>query len=100
MGIIPGSGGARSSIVRRKDHAESFHSCCHGAGRAMTRTRARKVFTRDDHATATAEVECRKDAEVLDETPGASKDIEAVMNAQRDLVDVMYTLRQVVCVKG
>ena len=66
----------------------------------MTRTKARKVFTLDDHAKATAGVECRKDAEVIDETPGAYKDIEAVMQAQRDLVEVVYTLRQVVCVKG
>jgi len=100
LGIIPGSMGARSFIVRGKGHAESFHSCSHGAGRAMTRTKARKVFTLDDHAKATAGIECRKDAEVIDETPGAYKDIEAVMQAQRDLVEVVYTLRQVVCVKG
>jgi len=100
LGIIPGSMGARSFIVRGKGHPESFHSCSHGAGRAMTRTKARKVFTLDDHAKATAGVECRKDAEVIDETPGAYKDIEAVMQAQRDLVEVVYTLRQVVCVKG
>lgn len=100
LGIIPGSMGARSFIVRGKGNPESFHSCSHGAGRAMTRTKARKVFTLDDHAKATAGVECRKDADVLDETPGAYKDIEAVMHAQRDLVDVVYTLRQVVCVKG
>ena len=100
LGIIPGSMGARSFIVRGKGHPESFHSCSHGAGRAMTRTKARKVFTLDDHAKATAGIECRKDAEVIDETPGAYKDIAAVMNAQRDLVDVVYTLRQVVCVKG
>jgi tRNA-splicing ligase RtcB len=100
LGIIPGSMGARSFIVRGKGNPESFHSCSHGAGRAMTRTKARKVFTLDDHAKATAGVECRKDADVIDETPGAYKDIEAVMHAQRDLVDVVYTLRQVVCVKG
>ncbi len=100
LGIIPGSMGARSFIVRGKGNEESFCSCSHGAGRAMTRTKARKVFTLDDHAKATAGVECRKDADVIDETPGAYKDIEAVMHAQRDLVDVVYTLRQVVCVKG
>jgi tRNA-splicing ligase RtcB (3'-phosphate/5'-hydroxy nucleic acid ligase) len=100
LGIIPGSMGARSFIVRGKGNDESFHSCSHGAGRAMTRTKARRVFSLDDHAKATQGVECRKDADVLDETPGAYKDIEAVMHAQRDLVDVVYTLRQVVCVKG
>jgi tRNA-splicing ligase RtcB (3'-phosphate/5'-hydroxy nucleic acid ligase) len=100
MGIIPGSMGARSYIVRGKGNPESFMSCSHGAGRAMSRTEAKRRFTLDDHARATAGVECRKDADVIDETPMAYKSIDAVMEAQRDLVDVVHTLRQVVCVKG
>jgi tRNA-splicing ligase RtcB (3'-phosphate/5'-hydroxy nucleic acid ligase) len=100
MGIIPGSMGARSYIVRGKGNPESFMSCSHGAGRAMSRTEAKRRFTVDDHAKATAGVECRKDADVIDETPMAYKSIDAVMEAQRDLVDVVHTLRQVVCVKG
>ena len=100
MGIIPGSMGARSYIVRGKGNADSFHSCVHGAGRAMSRTEAKKRFTLEDHARATEGVECRKDADVIDETPGAYKDIDAVMAAQADLVEVVHTLRQVVCVKG
>ena len=86
--------------MRGKGHPESFCSCSHGAGRAMSRTAARKRFTVDDHATATAGIECRKDAGVIDETPAAYKDIDAVMTAQSSLVDVVHTLRQVVCVKG
>ncbi len=100
LGIIPGSMGARSYIVRGRGNAESFHSCSHGAGRAMSRTAARHRFTVADHEAATAGVECRKDGGVIDETPGAYKDIDAVMVAQRDLVDVAYTLKQVLCVKG
>lgn len=100
LGIIPGSMGARSYIVRGRGNAESFHSCSHGAGRVMTRTEAKRRFTVEDHAVATAHVECRKDADVIDETPAAYKSIDAVMEAQRDLVEVVYTLRQVVCVKG
>ena len=100
LGIIPGSMGARSYIVRGKGNLESFESCSHGAGRAMSRTQARKRFTLEDHAAATAGVECRKDKDVIDETPAAYKPIEAVMKAQRDLVDIVHTLRQVVCVKG
>lgn len=100
LGIIPGSMGARSYIVRGLGHDESFHSCSHGAGRAMSRTAARKRFTLADHALATAGVECRKDAEVIDETPAAYKDIDAVMAAQADLVEVVHTLKQVLCVKG
>ena len=100
LGIIPGSMGARSYIVAGKGNAESFHSCSHGAGRAMSRTAARQRFTVEDHEAATAGIECRKDAGVLDETPAAYKSIDAVMAAQRDLVDVVHTLRQVVCVKG
>jgi tRNA-splicing ligase RtcB len=100
MGIIPGSMGARSYIVRGKGNLESFMSCSHGAGRAMSRTEAKKRFTIEDHKRMTAGVECRKDAEVIDETPAAYKPIEAVMAAQSDLVEIVHTLRQVVCVKG
>ncbi|MAF95014.1 MAG: RNA-splicing ligase RtcB [Rhodospirillaceae bacterium] len=100
LGIIPGSMGVRSYIVRGKGDAESFHSCSHGAGRAMSRGQAKKQFSLQDHAKATEGVECRKDAGVIDETPGAYKDINAVMAAQTDLVEVVHTLKQVVCVKG
>lgn len=100
LGIIPGSMGARSYIVRGRDNPESFHSCSHGAGRAMSRGAAKRRFTLADHHSATAGIECRKDAGVLDETPGAYKPIEAVMAAQADLVDVVHELRQVLCVKG
>jgi tRNA-splicing ligase RtcB len=100
LGIIPGSMGARSYIVRGKGNAESFHSCSHGAGRVMSREAAKKRFTLEDHAKATAGIECRKDVDVIDETPGAYKPIDAVMAAQADLVEVVHTLRQVVCVKG
>lgn len=100
LGIIPGSMGAKSFIVRGLGNAESFHSCSHGAGRVMSRTEARRRITLDDHAKATADVECRKDIGVVDESPAAYKSIEAVMAAQQDLVEVVHTLRQVVCVKG
>lgn len=100
LGIIPGSMGARSYIVRGLGNPESFESCSHGAGRVMSRTAARKHFSLADHEAATAGVECRKDAEVIDETPAAYKDIDAVMEAQRDLVEIVHTLKQVVCVKG
>jgi len=100
LGIIPGSMGAKSYIVRGKGNAESFETCSHGAGRAMSRHEAKRRFTLEDHARATAHVECRKDAGVIDETPGAYKDIDAVMAAQADLVEIVHTLRQVVCVKG
>lgn len=100
LGIIPGSMGARSYIVRGKGNAESFHSCSHGAGRVMSRGEAKRRFTLADHRTATEGVECRKDKDVIDETPAAYKDIDAVMEAQSDLVDVVHTLKQVVCVKG
>ncbi len=100
LGIIPGSMGARSFIVRGKGYPESFASCSHGAGRLMSRTQAKKQFTVEDHAKATEGVECRKDADVIDETPMAYKSIDAVMAAQEDLVEVVHTLRQVVCVKG
>jgi tRNA-splicing ligase RtcB len=100
LGIIPGSMGARSYIVRGLGNEESFQSCSHGAGRTMSRTEARKRFTLADHVAATAGVECRKDSEVIDETPAAYKNIDAVMHAQRDLVEIVHTLKQVVCVKG
>ena len=100
LGIIPGSMGARSFIVRGKGNEESFCTCSHGAGRAMSRAEAKRRFTVDDHVAATAGVECRKDADVIDETPMAYKDIDAVMAAQADLVEIVHTLRQVVCVKG
>jgi tRNA-splicing ligase RtcB len=100
LGIIPGSMGARSFIVRGKGNPESFMSCSHGAGRTMSRTEAKRRFTLADHAAATAQVECRKDAGVIDETPAAYKPIDAVMEAQSDLVEIVHRLRQVVCVKG
>ena len=100
LGIIPGSMGARSYIVRGKGNPESFESCSHGAGRVMSRGEAKRRFTLADHRAATEGVECRKDKDVIDETPAAYKDIDAVMQAQRDLVDVVHTLKQVVCVKG
>ena len=100
LGLIPGSMGARSYIVRGKGNAESFESCSHGAGRVMSRGEAKRRFTLADHRAATEGVECRKDKDVIDETPAAYKDIDAVMEAQRDLVDVVHTLKQVVCVKG
>jgi tRNA-splicing ligase RtcB len=92
--------GAKSFIVRGKGNPESFHSCSHGAGRAMSRQEAKRRYSLADHTRATAGVECRKDADVLDETPMAYKDIDAVMKAQEDLVEVLHTLKQVVCVKG
>ena len=100
LGIIPGSMGARSFIVRGLGCADSFESCSHGAGRRMSRTEARKRFTVADHKAATAGVECRKDSGVVDETPAAYKDIDAVMAAQGDLVEIVATLKQVLCVKG
>jgi tRNA-splicing ligase RtcB len=100
LGIVPGSMGARSFVVRGLGNPESFESCSHGAGRAMSRGEAKRRFSVADHAAATAHVECRKDADVVDETPMAYKDVDAVMAAQRDLVEVVHTLRQVVCVKG
>ncbi|MCC6465243.1 MAG: RtcB family protein [Planctomycetes bacterium] len=100
LGIIPGSMGARSYIVRGKGNPESFCSCSHGAGRRCSREEARRRFSVRDHEAATEGVECRKDRDVIDETPMAYKDIDAVMAAQADLVDVVHTLKQVVCVKG
>lgn len=100
MGIIPGSMGAKSFIVRGKGNADSFCSCSHGAGRVMSRTAAKKAFSVADQIRATAHVECRKDEDVIDEIPMAYKDIDAVMKAQLSLVEIVHTLRQVVCVKG
>src|SRR4029079_17984468 len=100
LGIIPGSMGARSFIVRGKGSEESFESCSHGAGRAMARGGAKRRFTLADHAAATAGVECRKDADVIDETPAAYKDIDAVMAAQSELVEGVATLKKGVGRKG
>ena len=100
LGIIPGSMGARSYIVRGKGEAQSFCSCSHGAGRTMSRNEAKRRFTIEDHVKATEGIECRKDADVIDETPMAYKPIDKVMEAQADLVEVVHELRQVVCVKG
>ncbi len=100
LGIIPGSMGARTYIVRGLGNRDSFCTCSHGAGRAMGRKEAERRFTVEDHVKATEGVECAKDASVLDETPGAYKNIEAVMAAQSDLVEPVYRLKQFVCVKG
>ena len=100
LGIIPGSMGAKSFIVRGKGNPESFESCSHGAGRVMSRGEAKRRLTIEEHAAATAGVECRKDAGVIDESPRAYKPIESVLAAQSDLVEVVHTLKQVVCVKG
>jgi len=100
MGIIPGSMGARSFIVRGKGNPQSLCSCAHGAGRLMSRSEAKRRFSEEDVRRQTAGVECRKDAGVVDEIPGAYKPIDEVMANQSDLVDVVHTLRQVVCVKG
>lgn len=100
LGIIPGSMGAKSFIVRGKGHPESYCSCSHGAGRKMGRKQAERVFTLDDLKVQTEGVECRKDAAVIDEIPGAYKDIDEVMANQSDLVEIVHTLKQVMCVKG
>jgi len=100
MGIIPGSMGAKSFIVRGKGNSESYCSCSHGAGRKMSRNQAKKLFTSLDLAEQTAGVECRKDDAVIDEIPGAYKDIDQVMAAQADLVEIVHTLKQVMCIKG
>ncbi len=100
LGIVPGSMGARSFIVRGKGNADSFCSSAHGAGRRMSRMAAQKHFTQADLQAQTAGVICRKDKGVLDEIPGAYKDIDQVMTNQRDLTDILHTLKQVVCVKG
>ncbi len=100
LGIIPGSMGTQSYVVRGKGNPESFLSCSHGAGRRMSRTEAKRRITLEQHVAATAGVECRKDRAVIDESPAAYKDVGAVMAAQRDLVEIAHTLKQVVCVKG
>ena len=100
LGIIPGSMGAKSYIVRGKGNPQSFCSCSHGAGRRMSRSKAKRHFSELDLEAQTEGIECRKDKGVLDEIPGAYKDIDVVMDNQSDLVEVVYTLRQVVCVKG
>ncbi len=100
LGIIPGSMGAKSFIVRGLGNEESFCSCSHGAGRVMSRTVAKRLVTLEERQKAVAGVECRLDKDVIDETPSAYKPIEDVMHAQRDLVEIVHTLKQVVCVKG
>ena len=100
LGIIPGSMGVKSYIVRGKGNPESFNSCSHGAGRRMSRSQAKKKFNQQDMEAQTVGVECRKDSGVIDEIPGAYKDIDVVMANQSDLVEVVHTLKQVVCVKG
>jgi tRNA-splicing ligase RtcB len=100
MGIIPGSMGAKSYIVRGLGNEDSFCSCSHGAGRVMSRAEAKRRISLEEHSQAVAGVECRKDEDVIDETPAAYKPIEVVMQAQDDLVEIMHTLKQVLCVKG
>ncbi|MFY0611180.1 MAG: RtcB family protein [Hyphomicrobiaceae bacterium] len=100
LGIIPGSMGTGSFIVRGRGNADSFCSCSHGAGRAMSRTQARQQITLKDHREATKGIECRKDRAIIDESPAAYKDISSVIAAQQDLIEVVHTLRQVVNVKG
>lgn len=100
LGIIPGSMGTKSYIVEGLGNPESFNSCSHGAGRRMSRGAAKKAFTVEDLAAQTAGVECRKDEAVIDEIPGAYKDIDVVMNDQVDLVRIKSQLKQVLCVKG
>ena len=99
-GIIPGSMGAKSFIVKGKGNPESFYSCSHGAGRRMSRTQARQTYTIEDLEKQTQNVECRKDKRVLDEIPSAYKDIDTVMKNQEDLVETVFTLRQLICIKG
>ena len=100
MAGMPAMPSRTQNVCNRKGNPDAFCSCSHGAGRMMSRDEAARTFTLGDHAAATAGVECRKDASVLDETPAAYKDIDAVMAAQADLVEVLHTLKQVVCVKG
>jgi tRNA-splicing ligase RtcB len=100
LGIIPGSMGAKSYIVRGLGNSESFCSCSHGAGRVMSRSAAKKNITIEQHIEATQGVECRKDIDMVDESPAAYKDIDSVMKSQEDLVEIVHTLKQVICVKG
>lgn len=100
LGIIPGSMGTKSYIVRGKGNPESFCSCSHGAGRKMSRSKAKRLFTPDDLSLQTQGIECRKDGGVVDEIPAAYKDIDQVMANQTDLVEVVHILKQVLCVKG
>lgn len=100
LGIIPGSMGARSYIVRGKGHPDSFCSCSHGAGRKMSRNKAKHLFNQQDLIQQTQGIECRKDAGVIDEIPAAYKDIDQVMAHQSDLIEVVHTLKQVLCIKG
>jgi tRNA-splicing ligase RtcB (3'-phosphate/5'-hydroxy nucleic acid ligase) len=100
FGIIPGSMGAKSFIIKGLGNEQSYNSCSHGAGRKMSRTAAKKRFTREDLERMTKGVECRKDSGVIDEIPGAYKNIDEVMRNQSDLVEVVAELKQVVCVKG
>jgi tRNA-splicing ligase RtcB len=100
LGIIPGSMGAKSFIVRGLGNEESFNSCSHGAGRKMSRGQAKKLFTQEDLIMQTSGVECRKDVDVLDEIPGAYKSIDTVMDNQSDLVEIVHTLKQILCIKG
>lgn len=100
LGIIPGSMGTRSYIVRGLGNPDSFFSCSHGAGRRLSRGAAKRAISLEDHRLATEGVACRKDEGMLDESPAAYKDIDAVMEAQKDLVEIVHTLRAVVCVKG
>jgi tRNA-splicing ligase RtcB (3'-phosphate/5'-hydroxy nucleic acid ligase) len=100
LGIIPGSMGAKSFIVKGLGNQESFNSCSHGAGRIMSRNQAKKLINISEHKAATKHVECRKDQKILDESPAAYKKIEDVMRSQQDLVEIVFTLRQILCVKG
>jgi tRNA-splicing ligase RtcB len=100
LGIIPGSMGAKSFIVRGKGNIESYMSCSHGAGRKMSRSAAKKTFTVENLRQQTVGIECRKDDGVLDEIPSCYKDIDEVMAHQSDLVEIVHTLRQVMCIKG
>ena len=100
LGIIPGSMGAKSYIVRGKGNDSSFHSCSHGAGRVMSRKQAKREITMEQHERAVEGVSCRNDETILDESPAAYKDIDMVMKAQEDLVEIQHTLKQFLCVKG
>jgi tRNA-splicing ligase RtcB (3'-phosphate/5'-hydroxy nucleic acid ligase) len=100
LGIVPGSMGAKSFIVSGKGSSDSFCSCSHGAGRKMSRSAAKRLITLEDHIKATEGIECRKDEDVIDESPAAYKDIDAVIAAQNDLIEVVHTLKQILCIKG